>query len=257
MELIWRDRADSIEAEVCQALAVKELREYFRKPTTKEASGTNIYPVTLRAAAKHRFIGYCNPRRRTTEFGSTTTNSDKDMLFKALVNYVEPRIRLESVHGEALRNQKMAAGNSGKEAKQLAKELERQEDFLSELRDFGRQIASSGEPCIWCARPERWCSPEYRSAVGTGPVEGGEELLGGTPRRQIRVVVDQPAASPERFGEVMALVTESLFQLIAKQVDEKSLVVWYDPEQAYSEAAAELSFPNTTVARYEGSFLKP
>ena len=39
----------------------------------------------------------------------------------------------------------------------------------------------------------------------------------------------------------MAVVTESLVQLIAKQVDEKGLVVWYDPEQAYGAAAAELS----------------
>jgi hypothetical protein len=54
----------------------------------------------------------------------------------------------------------------------------------------------------------------------------------------------------------MGVVTESLFQLIAKQVDEKGLVVWYDPEQAYGAVVAELSIPNTTVARYEGSFLK-
>ena len=46
----------------------------------------------------------------------------------------------------------------------------------------------------------------------------------------------------------MALVTESLFQLIAKQVDEKGLVVWYDPERAYGTAAAELQLPNTTIA---------
>jgi hypothetical protein len=54
----------------------------------------------------------------------------------------------------------------------------------------------------------------------------------------------------------MAVVTESLFQLIAKQVDDKGLVIWYDPEQAYGVAAAELSIPGTTVARYDGSFLK-
>ena len=54
----------------------------------------------------------------------------------------------------------------------------------------------------------------------------------------------------------MALVTESLVQLIARQVDEKGLVVWYDAEQVYSDAAAELSLPNTTVARYDGSFFQ-
>ena len=54
----------------------------------------------------------------------------------------------------------------------------------------------------------------------------------------------------------MAVVTDTLFQLIAKQVDDKGLVVWYDPEQAYGSAAAELTLPKTTVARYDGSFLK-
>src|ERR1039457_4333164 len=54
----------------------------------------------------------------------------------------------------------------------------------------------------------------------------------------------------------MPVVTEYLVQLIAKQVEEKGLVVWYDPEQAYGTAAAELSLPKTTVARYDGSFLK-
>lgn len=54
----------------------------------------------------------------------------------------------------------------------------------------------------------------------------------------------------------MTTVTEYLIQLIAKQVDDKGLVVWYDPEQAYGSAAATLTFPNTTVARFDGSFLK-
>jgi hypothetical protein len=54
----------------------------------------------------------------------------------------------------------------------------------------------------------------------------------------------------------MAVVTESLVQLIAKQVDEKGLMVWYDPERVYGTAAAELSLANTTVALYDGSFLK-
>jgi hypothetical protein len=54
----------------------------------------------------------------------------------------------------------------------------------------------------------------------------------------------------------MAVVTEYLFQLIAKQADDRGLVVWYDPEGAYSTAAEELELPNTTVARYEGSFFR-
>ena len=54
----------------------------------------------------------------------------------------------------------------------------------------------------------------------------------------------------------MPVVTDSLVHLIAKQVDEQGLVVWYDPEQAYVKAAAELSIPSATVARYDGSFFR-
>jgi hypothetical protein len=54
----------------------------------------------------------------------------------------------------------------------------------------------------------------------------------------------------------MPVVTESLAQLLAKQVNDKGLVVWYDPEQAYCAAVAELAIPNTTLALYDGSFLK-
>lgn len=54
----------------------------------------------------------------------------------------------------------------------------------------------------------------------------------------------------------MGLVTDYLVKLIAKQVDDKGLVVWYDPERVYGCVVAELSLPNTTVARFDGSFLK-
>lgn len=51
-------------------------------------------------------------------------------------------------------------------------------------------------------------------------------------------------------------VTNYLFQLIAKQVEDRGLVVWYDPERAYAQAAAELALPKTTIARYGDSFFR-
>ncbi len=52
------------------------------------------------------------------------------------------------------------------------------------------------------------------------------------------------------------VVTEYLFQLIAKQVKDHQLVVWYDPEHAYVEVATTLSLPKTMVVRYNGSFFQ-
>ena len=54
----------------------------------------------------------------------------------------------------------------------------------------------------------------------------------------------------------MAVVTEYLTQLLAKQVEDRGLVVWYDPERAYAEAALILTLPKTTVARCDGSFFR-
>jgi len=80
---------------------------------------------------------------------------DKDLLFKALVNYVEPKIRLESSRLDALNGQQAASDTSGKEAKRLAKEVEQQEDFISELRDFEDKLRRAAnlhlEPTITMA----------------------------------------------------------------------------------------------------------
>lgn len=65
---------------------------------------------------------------------------DKDILFKALLNYVEPKIRLEDDRLKTLRGRKEAAGSAGREAKQLEKEIDRQEQFVSELKDFEERL---------------------------------------------------------------------------------------------------------------------
>lgn len=54
----------------------------------------------------------------------------------------------------------------------------------------------------------------------------------------------------------MGIVTKHLVGLIAKQVEECSLVVWYDPGADYKSVAELLEIAGTTIARYEGSFLK-
>ena len=66
-------------------------------------------------------------------------------MFKALLNYVEPKIRLEQSRLEPLRAQRVEAGTSGREAKKLEKDIDRQEELISELRDFEdklRQVAN-------------------------------------------------------------------------------------------------------------------
>ena len=52
----------------------------------------------------------------------------------------------------------------------------------------------------------------------------------------------------------MGIVTDYITSLIQKQVDERGLVLWFDPENYYVSLAENLSLPRAAVVRYNGSF---
>lgn len=70
------------------------------------------------------------------------------------------------------------------------------------------------------------------------------------------VVAGEAAAGEGPCKVVGTAVTDYLFQLIAKQVEARGLVVWYDPELAFASVASELKIPRTTVVHYGGSFFR-
>jgi hypothetical protein len=135
LEVLWQDRAEAIEREACEILGVRELRDYFRRPGKGGFWDDHV-------------SRYCKSRRKAPIYWLLQSSKknyalwiyyhrlDKDMLFKALLNYVEPKIRLEESCLEPLRAQRAAAGTSGKGVKKLEKAIDRQEEFISELRDF-------------------------------------------------------------------------------------------------------------------------
>lgn len=52
----------------------------------------------------------------------------------------------------------------------------------------------------------------------------------------------------------MGAVTDYLRSQIAKQIDDNGIVVWYDPEQHYTQVVSSLNLPETHYAPYDGSF---
>ena len=54
----------------------------------------------------------------------------------------------------------------------------------------------------------------------------------------------------------MGVVSDHLRGLVERQVKERGLVVWFDPEKHYQEFLQGLSLPETAVERYEGSFFE-
>lgn len=52
----------------------------------------------------------------------------------------------------------------------------------------------------------------------------------------------------------MGIVTDYLRKHIARIIDERHIVLWFDPERHYENFVQSLNLPDVTVARYEGSF---
>jgi hypothetical protein len=139
-DVIWQNRSDSVEADICSNIGVKNgIRDFFRKPGKGGFWQEHItrYSKSRRKAPIYWLL---QSSKRNYALWLYYHHLDKDMLFKELVNYVEPKVRLESNRFDGLRSQKAAAEETGKEARRLAKLLGEQEDFLSELKDFEEKL---------------------------------------------------------------------------------------------------------------------
>lgn len=138
-EVIWGDRAEAIEREACEILGVKELREYFR---ASGKGGFWLDHVARYSKSRRKAPIYWLLQSSKKNYGVWLYyhRLDKDMRYKVLVNYVEPKIRLEESHMLTLRSQRATAGTGGSAVKQLDKTLERQEAFVSELHDFADKL---------------------------------------------------------------------------------------------------------------------
>src|SRR5271157_1384044 len=90
LEVIWKERSDSIEKEACEILGVTDLRDYFRKPG---AGGFWDDHVKRYSKSRRKAPIYCcsSRRRRTTPSGSTTTGSTRTSSSKPCSTTSSPR----------------------------------------------------------------------------------------------------------------------------------------------------------------------
>ena len=133
LELIWCEREEAIEREACAILGVKELRDYLRNPRLFFEEHIKRHSKSRRKAPLYWLL---QSGKRSYGLWLYYHRLDADLLYKALTNYVEPKIRLEEAARLTLRAQREAAGSGGAAVRQLERDLERQEALLSELHDF-------------------------------------------------------------------------------------------------------------------------
>jgi len=54
----------------------------------------------------------------------------------------------------------------------------------------------------------------------------------------------------------MAKLSDRIRSMIARQVKDRGIVVWFDPEKAYARLVRDLNLPETSVLQYEDSFFR-
>jgi hypothetical protein len=123
LEAVWKNRADAIENEACEILGVTDLRDYFRKPGAGGFWDDHIkrYSKSRRKAPIYWLL---QSSKKNYALWIYYHRLDKDTLFKALLNYVEPKIRREDARLHELRSQKAALGAAAKGAKKLDKDID-------------------------------------------------------------------------------------------------------------------------------------
>ncbi len=155
LELVWTGQAPSgglfsltgaqaFEQEACSCLGIRDLRDYFRKPGNGGfwMDHVNRYSKSRRKAPIYWLL---QSPRRSYSLWLYYHQLDADLLYKALVNYVEPKVNRERTRLEDLNAQRRAFGTAGKEARQAEKAIERQEALLNDVEEFRDRLRRAAD----------------------------------------------------------------------------------------------------------------
>ena len=146
ISLFWSNAA-AAEQQICETLGVKTLREYFRKPTKGGFWDDTIgrYSQGRRKAPIYLLL---QSERRSFAIWIYYQRLDRDTIFKAIKNYVDPKLNLLSdelrelqARCETLKSESRDA----KEVRKLERRIESVEQFLNEVESFGTKLRSVAE----------------------------------------------------------------------------------------------------------------
>jgi hypothetical protein len=145
LEVIWGDRSVSIEKEACEMLGVRELRDYFRNPRGFFEFHWKRYSESRRKAPIYWLL---QSKDRNYGLWLYYPRLNRDTLFKALQQYVEPKINTETTRLTEMKNVLASNGDLPRKERALReRQIEAQEDLLVEVRTFRdtlREIANLG-----------------------------------------------------------------------------------------------------------------
>ncbi len=132
LRLLWDDRADAIEAEICQILDVAKLRDYVRD----YRHGLFDYHIKRYSKSRRKAPLYwlLQSERRNYAIWLYYPRLETRLLYTAGRDYADVKINLERGHLEPLRQ--ALDGLEGRARRQKEHDIARQKALLEEVTDF-------------------------------------------------------------------------------------------------------------------------
>jgi hypothetical protein len=146
LEVMFDKRAAAVEKNTCDALDVKTLREYFRKPGNGGFWSDHIGQYT-KSRRKAPIYWMLQSSEKSYGVWLYYHRLDKETLLKALLpkGPVGTKLSLEQSNLDDLRKKRKAAESDAKAAKKLDREIEAQEELLNELKDFAEKLEQAAK----------------------------------------------------------------------------------------------------------------
>lgn len=143
LDLVFGERAEAIEREACQILGVRELRDYFRKSGAGGFWADHIrrYSKSRRKAPIYWLL---QSPKRGYGLWLYYHRLDGDLLYKALINYVEPKLRQVDERLSELRAQRAGAANP-RDVRQADRAIEQQEALLADIGEFRDRLKRAAD----------------------------------------------------------------------------------------------------------------
>lgn len=135
LDVIWKERAYSIEQEACEILGISDLREYFRKPAGFFQDHLKRYSKSRRRAPIYWPLSTASGSYTIWIYYHRLTDQT---LYKAVNLYVEPKIA-EAERGVARLEEELKSA-SGRATARLTDRLSEARSFLAELRAFREEL---------------------------------------------------------------------------------------------------------------------
>ena len=141
-EILWPSAPEQLEQAFSNLAGVSSLRTYIRKPGSGGFWHDHVksYSGSRRKAPIYWLL---QSSKKNYSIWIYYVRLEKDTLFKALSNYVEPKRQREENHLAELRSHKVR--ESGSAGRKLDRDIERQEDLLAELGDFEERLRKVAE----------------------------------------------------------------------------------------------------------------